>query len=128
MTKPHVQEVKIVGQEGAIDVDTLATEISVAGEIDTSSQSSPVTVLTPTQGKKISTRSIYITTNSTSGEIWVKFKNSGQLLAKLYCTRHARVQLNDMHFIGEQDEPIVIEWNGLNTGAKIFYAIRYKEV
>ena len=128
MTEPHVQEVKIVGQEGALDVDTLATEQCVAGEIDTSTATSPVTVLTPSQGKKIDTRSVYLATDSTSGEVWARFPNSNKLLGKIYCSKFAMVRLDSVHIQGDQDEAVVVEWSGLDGGAKIFYVIRYKEV
>jgi len=123
----HVREVYIVGQEDALNVDTLATEQCVAGEIDTSSATSPVAVLTPSQGKKIDTRSVYLATNSTSGEIAAKFQNSGKLLGKIYCSKFAMVTLDGVRITGDTDEPVSIEWSGLDSGSKIFYVIRYKE-
>ena len=128
MPESHVREVYIAGQKTELDVDTLATEQCVADEIDTSSETSPVTALTPSSGKKIDTRSVYLATDSASGEIAAKFQNSGKLLGKIYCSKFAMVTLRDVRIVGDANESVVIEWSGLDTGAKIFYVIRYKEV
>jgi len=110
------------------DVDTLASETCVSGEIDTATASSPQTVLTPTSGRRISTRSVYLATNSTSGEVWAIFPTSNILLGKLYCSKFTMVTLRGIPMTGQTNEPIQISWSGLDTGAKIFYVIRYKEV
>jgi len=128
MPGPHVREVHIKSSEAVLDVDTLRTESTKIDEIDTSTATSPVTVLTPSSGKKIDTRSVYIATDSTSGEIAAKFKNSGKLLGKVYCSKFAMVRLDSVRIEGDVNEAIIIEWSGLDTGAKIFYVIRYKEV
>ncbi|MHC1623677.1 MAG: hypothetical protein ACXQTR_03710 [Candidatus Methanospirareceae archaeon] len=128
MPGPHVREVHIKSSEAVLDVDTLATEQCVSGEIDTSTATSPVEVLTPSTGKKIDTRSVYLATNSTSGEIAAKFRNSGKLLGKIYCSKFAMVTLDGVRIVGDTNEAIVIEWSGLDTGAKIFYVIKYKEI
>ena len=128
MPGPHVREVHIKSSEAVLDVDTLRTESTETGEIDTSTATSPVEVLAPSSGKKIDTRSVYIATNSTSGEIAAKFKNSGKLLGKIYCSKFAMVRLDSVRIVGDVDEQVVIEWSGLDTGAKIFYVIKYKEI
>ncbi len=128
MPGPHVREVHIKSSEAVLDVDTLATEQTKTDEIDTSTATSPVTVLTPSDGKKIDTRSVYIATNSAAGEIAAKFQNSGKLLGKIYCSKFAMVRLDSVRIVGDANEPVVVEWSGLDTGAKIFYVIRYKEV
>ena len=110
------------------DVDTLASETSVSGEIDTSISSSPVTVLTPTSGYKLDTRSIYLATNSSAGEVSARFPTSGKLLGKIYCSKFTMVTLKDIRITGQANESIQISWSGTDTGAKIFYVIRYKEV
>jgi len=128
MPESHVREVHIKSSEAVLDVDTLRTESTVTGEINTSTATSPVEVLTPSTGKKIDTRSVYLATNSTSGEITAKFKNSGKLLGKIYCSKFAMVRLDSVRIVGDVDEAIAIEWSGLDTGAKIFYVIKYKEI
>jgi len=128
MPGPHVREVHIKSSEAVLDVDTLATEQTKTDEIDTSTATSPVVVLTPSTGKKIDTRSVYIATNSTAGEIAAKFQNSGKLLGKIYCNKFAMIRLDSVRITGDVNESIVTEWSGLDTGAKIFYVIRYKEV
>ena len=128
MVEPHVREVHIKGQEKELDVDTLATESSVIGEIDTGTATSPTVVLTPSSGKTVDLRSVYLATDSTAGEVWAQFTNSGQLLGKIYCSRFTMVELQEIHVQGAADDTIEIAWSGTDTGAKIFYAIRYKEV
>ena len=110
------------------DVDTLASETSVSGEIDTGAETSPKTVLTPTSGYKIDTRSVYLATDSTAGEIEAKFPTSGKLLGKIYCSKFTMVTLKDIRITRGTNESIQISWSGTDTGAKIFYVIRYKEI
>ena len=128
MPESHVRRVVIKGQEAALDVDTLNTESTVTGEIDTSTATPPLTVLTPSSGQKISTRGVAIHSDSTSGEIAVKFAASGKLISKLYCNVMQVLLCHALNIVGDTDEAVVIEWSGLSTGAKIFYAIRYKEM
>jgi len=128
MPESHVREVHIKSSEAVLDVDTLRTESTKTGEIDTSTDTSPVEILTPSSGKKIDTRSVYLATNSTSGEVAAKFKNSGKLLGKIYCSKFAMVRLDAVRIVGDTNEPIVVEWSGLDSGAKIFYVIKYKEM
>ena len=111
---------------GVLDADILSTESSAIGEIDTASDTSPQTVLTPTTGYKIDTRSIYLSTDSSAGEITAAFAG-GSLLAKIYCAVHKSVTLQEIRKTGETNEAIQISWSGLSNNAKIFYAIRYKE-
>ncbi len=113
---------------GAINVDILATETSVADEILTDTTSSPVQVVTPTPGKRIDTRSCYLATNSQNGEVWAYFKDSGKLIGKIYADKFKAIALDSIRLTGDVDEPILIAWSGLDTGAKIFYVIRYKEI
>ncbi len=113
---------------GAVNVDILATETSVADEVNTGTASPPVTVVTPTPGKRIDTRSCYLATSSSSGEVWVKFKNTGKLIGKIYADKFKAIALDSIRITGEVDEPLILEWSGLDTGAKIFYVIKYKEV
>jgi len=124
----HVRKVHIASSDATVNVDTLATEQTKTDEIDTSTATSPVTVLTPSSGKKIDTRSVYLATNSAAGEITAKFQNSEKLLGKIYCSKFAMVRLDAVRVVGDVNEPVIIEWSGLDTGAKIFYVIRYKEV
>ena len=128
MPESHVREVYIAGQKTELDVGTLATEQCVADEIDTSSETSPVTVLTPSSGKKIETRSVYLATDSNGGEVEARFKNSGKLIAKAYCSYFKVLELGAVRLVGDVNEEIEISWSGLSSGSKIFYVIRYKEV
>ena len=109
------------------NVDVLATELTVADEIDTGTVSSPQIVLTPSSGMKIDTRSVYLTTDSTAGTVKASYANTGELLGVLYCSKFAMIRLDSVRKVGQADEPIQISWTGTDTGAKIFYVIRYKE-
>ena len=120
--------VDIQGQYVTLNVDILATEDSTSGEIDTSTETSPVTVLTPSSGKKLDTRGVYVSTDSNAGEIEVWFPTSNILLGKVYCAVHKAVALQQIRFQGATNESIQISWSGLSTGAKIFWCVRYKEV
>jgi len=111
-----------------INADILSTEDSVENEIDTSVETSPVTVLTPPSGKWISTRGAYLFSTSDTGEVEAKYMNSGKLITKLYCDKFKSTTLPLIHTKGEVDDPIGMYWSGLSSGAKIFYALAYKIV
>jgi len=110
-----------------VAVDVLSSESSVSGEVDTGSESSPVTLLTPSSGRRISTRGVFVATDSTSGEITVKFPTSNILLGKIYCSKFESLAIPEIQFLGDVDESIQMEWTGTSVGAKIFWTIRYKE-
>ncbi|MBW2649063.1 MAG: hypothetical protein JRC53_04510 [Deltaproteobacteria bacterium] len=110
------------------DVDILATESTITAEIDTSTETSPYTLLTPSTGKKVTTRTAVIQTNSSAGEIAIKFANSGVIIFKIYCSKFFGNPAMFVNVQGDADEDVVVEWSGLDTGAKIFVALTYKEV
>jgi len=112
---------------GIRDVDTLATETTASDEIDTSGASPPVTVVTPSSGRRIDTRSVYLASDSTGGKVVAKYRDSGEILGVIYCSKFAIIALDSIRKTGGIGEPIVIDWSGLDTGASIYYAIRYKE-
>jgi len=109
-----------------LSVDILGSESTVADEIDTSAESTPKTVFTPPEGKKISTRNVFLASDSDSGEVECRFKDSNKLICKIYCSKFKYAQLSNTKIDGEVGEPIIITWSGLSSGAKIFYSIRYK--
>jgi len=115
-----------IDEYGSLSVDTLGSEDTVTDEIDVSAKTPPIVILTPPSGKRISTRNVYLGANSDAGEITVRFKNTGKLIGKVYCDHFKQIRLDSVKIDGEKDEPIEITWSGLSTGAKIFYAIRYK--
>jgi len=121
------QGVKVVITEPKVmDVDTLKTEKTETGEINTAEETPPKTLLTPPSGKRISTRGVYVFTNSTSGEIEVRFGISNKLVAKIYCSRYYNVTLPEIHLLGLPDDPLIAYWQDLSAKAKIFWIIRYK--
>jgi len=69
-----------------------------------------------------------LATDSTAGEIEAKFPTSNKLLGKIYCSKFTMVTLKDIRITGAANESIQINWSGTDTGAKIFYVIRYKEI
>ena len=115
-------------REITFNVDTLASELSVIGEIDTGSQTSPVTILTPSSGKRVDLRSVYLASDSTSGSVRAILANSGQKVGVIYCSKFALVTLQSIKVTGQVNESVQITWTGLDNGAKIFYALRYKEI
>ena len=112
---------------GVLKVDTLSSEDTVTDEIITSTESSPYTILTPTSGKTISTRGVTINTDSSGGEIAVKFANSGELIYKVYIGKFRGQVDVGLNKKGAVNEPIIVEWSGVDNGAKIFVALTYKE-
>ena len=111
---------KPVGQS-----DVLASETGISGEIDTDTDSSPVTVYTPPSGYKVSTRAVHLFTDSTAGEIETRF-SSGKIIAKIYCAVHTMLSLPEIKLDGEIDDPIEISWASTSSKCKIFYLIRFK--
>ena len=112
---------------GILTVDTLSTESTITVEIDTSAETSLYTLLTPASGKAIFTRRVTINTDSSGGEIAVKFANSGELIYKIYIGKFRGQVGIGLNKKGDVDEPVIVEWSGLDGGAKIFIALTYKE-
>jgi len=111
---------------GCLNVDILGSENTIIDEILTGEVSSPQTILTPESDKYISTRNIFLASDSDSGEVECKFKNTNKLIGKIYCAKFKYIQLSNIKIDGNIGEPVIITWNGLDSNAKIFYALRYK--
>ncbi len=109
-------------------VDLLATESSITDEIDTSTESSPYTLLTPSSGKRIATRTAVIQTDSSSGEVEIKYADTGTIIFKVYCSKFYGNPTMLINVMGNVNEKVVVSWSGLDVGAKIFVALTYKEV
>ena len=120
--------VDIQSQVSPLEIDELAIETSISREIDTSTETSPVTLLTPASGKKIETRGIYIFSDSDAGEVSVEFPSSGIIVMKLYCNKFSAASMPKVKFVGASDESLQVSWSGLSTGAKIFIVVVYREV
>ena len=120
--------VDIQGQVSPLEIDELAIETSISREIDTSTETSPITLLTPSSGKKIETRGVYIFSDSDAGEITVEFPDSGIKVMKLYCNKFSAASMPKVKFVGNTDERLQVSWSGLSTGAKIFIVVVYREV
>jgi len=113
-------------QKVTVNVDTLATELSITDEIKTSEKSPPVTILVPPTGKRISTRGSYLFSDSDAGEVEMRYMNSGKLISKIYCSKFKVITLPEIRLDGEVDEAIGIYWNNLSTNAKIAYVLNFK--
>ena len=111
-----------------LNVDTLAIETSVSREIDTSTDSAPITLVQPSSGKKLEARGAYIFTTSNSGEVWLEFPQTNQIIAKLYASKFKYAEMPKAKFTGATDEVIRVNWSGLDTDAKIFVVVVYREV
>lgn len=120
--------VDIQGQAITLQTDELAIETSISREIDTGSETSPVTLLTPSSGKAIETRGVYIFSDSGAGEVSVEFATSGKVVMKLYCNKFSAASMPKVKFVGDTDESLQVSWSGLDTGAKIFVVVVYREV
>ncbi|MCD6487810.1 MAG: hypothetical protein J7K21_01110 [Desulfurococcales archaeon] len=101
--------------------------IPATGIIDTATQTSPVTIITPSPGKRVDVRRAYVATNSTRGEIYVRFKDTGRLITAIFPTKYGYVVLPAIRILGEVDEHVVVEWSGVDSGSKIVYVVNYKE-
>ena len=106
--------------------DTLASEQTVTAEIDTGSETSPYTLVTPPAGAAVSTRMCIIQTDSSAGDVAVRFGTGGKLVYKVYCSKFYGNPAPHLNVQGAVDEPVVVEWGDLSTGAKIFIALTYK--
>jgi len=52
----------------------------------------------------------------------------GEIIGVVYCGKFALIPLDSIRKTGAKDEAVVVDWSDLDTGAKIFYSLRYKEV
>ena len=96
-------------------------------EIDTSTDTSPQTLLTPSSGKKLEVRGVFIFSDSTSGEVEVIFPTSNKKVGKIYCSRYYQTQLPKIKISGAIDESLQAQWSTLSTNAKIFIVVNYIE-
>jgi len=94
--------------------------------IDTATATSPLTIITPPPGRAIDVRRTYLNTNSTGGEIYVRFKNSGKVISALYPAKFGFAIMPAVRVPGPVNDEVIIEWSGLDAGAKIVYLINYK--
>jgi len=99
----------------------------VSDIVDTGVVSPPITILTPPTGKSIDVRRAYLSTNSTSGEIILRFANSKKVITVLWPSTFGFAIVPAIRVVGNVDEPIELTWSDLTAGAKIFYVINYKE-
>ena len=96
-------------------------------EIDTSSKTSPQTLLTPSPGKRLEVRGAFIFSSSTSGEVEVVFPDSNKKVAKIYCSRYYQTQLPKIKIPGNVGEALQSQWTELTNNAKIFIVVNYIE-
>jgi len=108
-------------------VDTLKTERTTSGiKIAVATQGYEY-ILQPTPGRRISTRSWLLHSDSTSGIIKMRFPNSGKILGALFCSKQGFVMHNACNITGYEDEPVLLEWSDLAPNSNIFYQITFKE-
>ncbi|MBW2562380.1 MAG: hypothetical protein JRE40_16230 [Deltaproteobacteria bacterium] len=116
----------MVSEDFIQGTDTLASEQTVTAEIDTGSETSPYTLVTPPPGKRIATRTVVIQTDSAAGEIAIRFATTGTPVHKIFCSKFYGNPAPDLNVKGSTDEGVVVEWSDLSTGAKVFVALTYK--
>jgi len=109
-----------------LSVDELTYDSVAIREIDTSTATSPQTVIPAQSGKAIEVRGITILTNSTTGSIALSFPASGIIAAKLYADAAKILNVEHTKVRGSKNEALQISWSGLSSGAKIFYMVRYR--
>ena len=120
------RKVRIESQADVVGTDTLASEQTITAEIDTGSETSPYTLVTPPAGRAVSTRMCIIQTDSAAGDVAVKFQTSGDLIYKVYCSKFYGNPAPHLNVQGAADEPVVVDWSEVDTGARIFVALTYK--
>ena len=108
-------------------VDTLKTERTTSGIKIAVEASGYEYILQPTPGRRISTRSWLLHSDSTSGIIKMRFPNSGKILGALFCSKQGFVMHNACNITGYEDEPVLLEWSDLAPNSNIFYQITFKE-
>jgi len=113
---------------GVINVDIQATERSKPIYIDTGTATSPATVIVPSPGSAIETRGVYLTSDSSSGTVFARYAITGSIIGVLFCSKFSYQHAERLNVPGDVDEPIIVEWDGLSTHAKIYALITYKEV
>ena len=102
--------------------------LHAGGEIDTSTATSPVEIITPPSGRVIDVRRAYVSTNSTKGRVYIKFRNSGKIVTVIYASKYGFVEIPAVRIPGDPGDPVVVEWYDLDAGAYVFYSINYRIV
>jgi len=94
--------------------------------VDTSAESSPLTLITPPSDKRVDVRRAYVSTDSTAGKIYVKFKNTGRVITAIYPTKYGFAIMPAIRIYGDLGEEVVLEWSDLSTGSEILVIMNYK--
>jgi len=117
----------LIGQKQTLDVDTLKTEEGDSWFIDTSIESSPKLLVSPSLGKRLATRSWSIQTDSSAGEIFIRYANTLKVIGWLPASKYTQAGKDRIIIRGEKNESIFAYWQDLSTGAKILIQLAWKE-
>ncbi|RLE64035.1 MAG: hypothetical protein DRJ38_06250 [Thermoprotei archaeon] len=124
ISKPIDEYGRVLVSQRDLDAELL----HVGGEIDTSTATPPVEVITPPPGRSIDIRRGFASTDSTRGRVYIKFKNSGKIITVIYASKYGFVEIPAVRIPGDPDDPVVVEWYDLDAGAYVFYSINYRIV
>ena len=111
-----------------IDVEILATESTASDLLRGVATDGEQIILTPSYGKRISTRSWHLQSSSTDGLIALIFPESGKYIGVLMCARGFWSGHNACNIYGNINEPVKLIWEGLSPSPDIFWQITYKEI
>ena len=110
-----------------IPVDILESERTISGLVENITADGYEYVLYPSTGKRISTRSWLLHSDSSAGRITLKFPSSNKLIGVIFPSKQGFLVNNTCHINGYENEPIILEWSDLSVNSNIFYQITFKE-
>ncbi len=111
-----------------LDVDVLSTESTASDLLRSVATEGEKIIITPSYGKRISSRSWHIQSTSTSGLIALIFPNTGKYIGVLMCARGFWTGNNRCNVYGDVNEPVKLFWEGLSVNSDIFWQVAYKEI
>jgi len=107
-------------------VDLEGELLPASGIIDTAVETSPKVIIEAPSNRAIDVRRAYLSSTSTGGEIYIRFERSGKIITALFPAKFTQAILPAIRIPGEVGENVIIEWTGVDTGAKIVYLMNYK--
>lgn len=85
-------------------------------------------ILTPSSGKKLNVKGVFMSTTSAAGTVEVRFKNTGKTLFSLQIKYDNKYSVNWINLTGDTDEPLEVSWDNFDTPSVLVLLVNYVEV
>ena len=112
---------------GVLDVDVQATERTAPLFFCISTVTPPATIVVPSPGSSVTTRGVFLLTDSTSGTIFARYRDCGTVVGVVFASKFNYQRAERLNVPGGKDDPIIVTWEDLDPHSCIYAVITYKE-